>query len=111
MLVMLAIADADARATYAYELAAAGFDVTVTAPAAHPDRKRPDVILAALSAQLKRQSDADGIPVVGVAADISPATLDLARRRGCAAICLNTCPAGELAAGLRAVIERETKRA
>jgi DNA-binding NarL/FixJ family response regulator len=46
------------------------------------------------------------VPIVAVAAEVGAATRDRARREGCAAVCLNTCPPDVLASGLRAVLER-----
>jgi hypothetical protein len=46
------------------------------------------------------------IPVIAVADDVGDSTRDLARREGCAAVCLTTCSGASLAAGIRAVLDR-----
>jgi CheY-like chemotaxis protein len=119
-LVLLALGDETPRATYAYALATSGFDVALPEGAAiscatRPE-KSPDVVLVDVRADgsygwmfvqaLKRDRGTSDIPIVAVAADAGPATRDRARREGCAAVCLMTCPPDLLASGLRAVLER-----
>jgi hypothetical protein len=41
-----------------------------------------------------------------VAADLDDTTRNVARRHGCAAVCLATCSAAALAAGIHAVLDR-----
>jgi hypothetical protein len=116
-LVLLAIDNDEVRARFAYDLTASGFDVAMTGFAAGLRRaNRPDVIVAALNARWSRRDlsvghpSTDrhllGIPVVAVAGDASATTRDLARREGCAAVCLSTCSGAALAAGIRAVLGR-----
>jgi DNA-binding NarL/FixJ family response regulator len=116
VVILLAIADQHVRATYAYALSAAGFDVVMPdATRAHFSTQRPDIVVIDLMAAC---DDADPraltslyelrghVPIVALASDLGSASCDRARHAGCAAVCLATCPANVLAAGLRAVIER-----
>ena len=111
-LVLLAIDDDVARARFAYELSASGFDVALFVPTA----ARPSIIVAALSPENRggglpaeiRTGDPRfrGIPVIAIAPDASPTTRNLARREGCVAVCITTCSGATLAAGLRTVLDR-----
>jgi DNA-binding response OmpR family regulator len=111
-LVLLAIDDDDVRARFAYELNASGFDVAVTASTA----MCPAIIVATFSAESRggglphgirtHESPLRGVPVVAVAPDASQETRDLARRQGCVAVCVTTCSASTLVAGMRAVLDR-----
>src|SRR6185369_13899007 len=101
-LVLVVLDDDEVRARFAYLLTAFGFDVAVTgvAPRLLHAADRPDVIVAALSPSpigggLSIEIPADdpcleGVPVVAVAGDASGATRELARRKGCAAVCVAT---------------------
>ena len=115
--VLLVMDDDELRATFAYELTASGFDVAVAETAAAPRRSTdnpPDLIITTLSTELGAGRAAAAtpaeapwmraVPVVGVVKDGSTATRDLARRLGCAAVCLTTCTGDVLASGLRAVL-------
>ena len=117
-LVLLVIDDAARRATIAYELTASGFDVAVSGAAARRDitGRRPDIVLAALDERgaagvsdriLGSDPRVRGVPIVAVAADVGAATRIRALREGCAAVCLETCGGATLAAGLRAVLDRD----
>lgn len=116
-LVMLVLDDDEVRARFAYELTASGFDVVVTDVVASPGHAdRPDVIVAEFAARppggglsvesLSNDRRMRGIPVVAVARDVSGSTRELAREEGCAAVCLTTCSGADLAAGIRAVLDR-----
>jgi DNA-binding response OmpR family regulator len=114
-LVLLSIADDELRARFAYELTASGFDVTVTHVTLRRTftARRPDVIVAGLDTQSGNGSlsaslpDSDSsVPVVALVPDVSDVTRDVARREGCAAVCLTTCTGTALAMGLRAVLQR-----
>ena len=117
--VVLAIDDEDRRATYAYAISAAGFDVmtsdrgaTVLADRFAP---RPDIVVADVSAGsrhgwtfvqgLKRDGRTAKIPVIAIAADVGAGTRARARRERCAAVCPKTCPADIVAAGIRQVLK------
>jgi|SRR5579862_8057767 len=117
--VMLALEDTALRARLAYELTAFGFNVALTdieerRPLSDDDT--PDVIIVHLSARpgsgyesgrpFRDAARFRGVPVVAVAADVDGATRDLARRLGCAAVCLSTCSGDVLARGVRAVLDR-----
>lgn len=112
-LVLLAIDDDEVRARFAYELAASGFDVALTAPTT----ARPSIIVSTLSVENRggglpaeiRPGDprSRGVPVIAIAPDANHETRDLARRRGCVAVCVTTCSGVALAAGIRAVLDRE----
>ncbi len=115
-LVFLAIADQHVRAAYAYVLSAAGFDVVIPNATAVPfSTPRPDIVLIDLR---DRGDDANHnaesfvpdwlgeVPTVAIVHDVGRSSCELARRLGCAAVCLATCSAEVLAAGLRAVLER-----
>ena len=116
-LVILAVENERTRAAYAYGLVAAGFEVT-TAGAAAPRTQgcRPHIIVADVSAGppddwmrvqcFRRDARTRGVPIVALAGDVGAGTRDRARREGCAAVCLNTCPADVLASGLRAVLDQ-----
>jgi len=111
-IVLLALHDDDVRARFAYQLAALGFDVVMDMTSARRDACRPDVIVAELAAAPSGFATGIGsedgrlraIPVVAVAEDVSDVTRAIARRRGCAAVCLATCSAAALAAGIHAVL-------
>jgi hypothetical protein len=111
-IVLLALHDDGVRARFAYQLTAVGFDVVTQMPPELCDTCRPDVIVAELTAAPSDDAPSSGcgderlraIPVVGVADDVSDTTRTIARRRGCAAVCLATCSATALAAGIHAVL-------
>ena len=118
-LVLLAIDDDELRATFAYELVAFGFDVAMARIVATDDAsagRHPDIIVMALSIASGTTRGAAGsswsdprlrgVPVVALAANATGATRDLARRLGCAAVCLTTCSGDALARGLRTVLDR-----
>jgi CheY-like chemotaxis protein len=119
-LVVLAVDNEETRAAYAYGLAATGFDVTTAAEATtrHPfvPGARPSIIVADVSdqqrggwtpvQQFRRDPRTCDVPIVAVAAEVGATTRERARREGCAAVCLSTCPPDVLASGLRAVLER-----
>ena len=119
-LVVLAVDNEKTRAAYAYSLSATGFDVTTAGEAAvsqwRASQHRPSIIVADVSGargdawvpvqRFKRDPHTCDVPIVAVAAEVSAATRDRARREGCAAVCLSTCPADVLASGLWAVLER-----
>ena len=120
-LVVLAVDDEETRAAYAYGLAATGFDVTTAGDTATwPSRVagRPSIIVAGVSEEgrdgwmpvqrFKRDPGTCDVPIVAVAAEVGAATRERARREGCAAVCLNTCPPDVLASGLRAVLDHTT---
>jgi DNA-binding NarL/FixJ family response regulator len=73
---------------------------------------RPDVIVAELTVAPSGFAAGIGsaderlraIPVVAVADDVGDTTRTIAQRRGCAAVCLATCSAAALAAGIHAVL-------
>ena len=119
--VLLAIRDQPARAAHAYMLSAVGFDVVI------PDvtgvafsRLNPDIVLVDL---LEFHEDADRstknfisdlpgeVPIVALAPEVGRSSCEYARRAGCAAVCLTTCSAEILSAGLRAVLERSRGQA
>ena len=117
-LVLLAMDDDELCATFAYALIASGFDVAVTSIAASDGAsasRPPDIIVATLPIPSGANGGAAGIwwsdtrlpgtPVVAIAADVSAATRDTARRLGCVAVCLSTCSGSTLATGLRAVLD------
>jgi len=113
-IVLLALQDDDIRARFAYHLTALGFDVVTHVTADLRDACRPDVIVAELMAAQSGGAPSSGIasgderlraiPVVAVANDVSDFTRSIARRHGCAAVCLATCSAAALAAGIHAVL-------
>ncbi len=110
--VLLTLDDDDVRARFAYQLAALGFDVVTHETPDLRDTCRPDVIVADLGAAPSGCAYGMGsederrraIPVVAVADDVSDTTRTIARRRGCAAVCLGTCSGAALAAGIHAVL-------
>jgi hypothetical protein len=110
--VLLALHDDEVRARFAYQLTALGFDVVTQMTAELCDTCRPDVIVAELTAEPSggapgigsRDERRRAIPVVAVADDVSDMTRAIARRHGCAAVCLATCSAAALAAGIHAVL-------
>ena len=121
-LVLLAIDDDELRARLAYELVAYGFDVAMTSVAATDEAsadRLPDIIVTALAIESGTDRGAAesswsdprlrGVPVVTLAANASGETRDLARRLGCAAVCLATCSGDALARGLRAVLDRDAR--
>jgi hypothetical protein len=111
-LVLLALHDDAVRARFAYQLTALGFDVVTHETANLRDTCRPDVIVAELTAAPSGGGPGIGsggerlraIPVVAVADDVSDMTRTVARRHGCAAVCLATCSTAALAAGINAVL-------
>lgn len=117
-LVVLAVDDEETRAAYAFGLTATGFDVTTAGDTTiWPSRiaGRPSIIVAGVSEEgrdgwmpvqrFRRDPLMRDVPIVAVAAEVGAATRDRARREGCAAVCLNTCPPNVLASGLRAVLD------
>lgn len=115
-IVFVAISDRCARATHAYVLSAAGFDVVMPAATGETLSARPpDIVLIDL-ADLRDDShrrpqssirDLLGkVPIVALVPDVGRSSCELASRLGCAAVCVATCSAEVLAAGLRAVLER-----
>jgi CheY-like chemotaxis protein len=116
---LLAVDDEEARAAYTYALAANGFDVTIPNGAAvtHEHIEHPSVIVADVSVDggagwlrvrtFKREALTCDAPIVAVVADAGAGTQERARREGCTAVCLTTCPPAVLASGLRAVLERD----
>lgn len=110
-LVLLAVDDDEVRARFAYELTASGFDVALTAAT----DARPSIIVATLPVESRGGGlPADnlfddlrfrGVPVIAMAPDASNETCELARRQGCAAVCVATCSGAALAAGMRAVLD------
>jgi CheY-like chemotaxis protein len=113
-IVLLALHDDDVRARFGYELTALGFDVVIQTTADLRDSCRPDLIIAELTDAQVGAAHSNGIasgderlraiPVVAVAADVDDATRNIARRHGCAAVCLANCSAAVLAAGIHAVL-------
>jgi len=113
-IVLLALQDDGLRARFGYQLTALGFDVVMQTTADWRDSWRPDVIVAELTAAPLAAAHSNGvasdderlrsIPVVAVAADVDDATRNIARRHGCAAVCLANCSAAALAAGIHAVL-------
>jgi DNA-binding response OmpR family regulator len=116
---MLAVDNDEARAAFMYALAANGFDVTLpgTAAAARDDVMHPSVIVVDVSLEgsdvwrrvrsFRREALTCDVPIVAMVADSGAVIQDRARREGCAALCLTTCPPAVLASGLRAVLERD----
>ena len=119
-LALLAVDSEEIRAEYTYALSATGFDVDAYDAAPHrssPPNDRPSILVVDVSAErdgggwlrvqkLKRDPGTRDIPVVALVAVVGVETMDHARREGCVAVCLATCPPPALAAGLRAVLER-----
>jgi DNA-binding NarL/FixJ family response regulator len=122
-LVVLAVDDQEARATYAYALYATGFDVTTTADGAtwqaDAPETRPDIIVVDVSPesrhgwplvqQLTRYRPTAAIPIVAVVETTDIATRERAQRERCAAICLKSCSADAFASGLRAVLKTRSR--
>jgi DNA-binding response OmpR family regulator len=116
--VLLAIPDQQVRAGHAYVLSAAGFDVAIPdAIGAAFSTRRPDIVLIDLtdlregvyqSAQSFIRDWRGDVPIVALVPEVERSSCELARRAGCAAVCLVTCAAEVLAAGLRAVLERSS---
>ena len=96
------------------KLAALGFDVVTQVTGDPRSTCRPGVIVAELTAPPSGRTPSTdiasgderlrAIPVVAVADDVSDLTRTVARRRGCAAVCLANCSAAALAAGIHAVL-------
>ena len=113
-IVLLAIANQQERAVHAYVLSAAGFDVVLPdASAWDSSTLRPDIVLI----DLMDRGDQNGrssasalrdVPIVALVPDVGRASCERARDAGCTAVCLSTCSAEVLAAGLRAVLERSS---
>ena len=116
---MLAVDDDETRAAYTYALAANGFDVMIPDGAAVPHEhiEHPSVIVVDVSVDggdgwlrvrtFKCEARTREAPIVAVVPDAGAVTQERARREGCAALCLTTCPPAVLASGLRAVLERD----
>ena len=116
-IVLLAVTDQHVRATHAYMLSAAGFDVAMPAASGAAFRLRPDIVLIDLTDlrddahRSPRSSIRDllgEVPIVAIVPDVERSSCELASRLGCAAVCLASCSAEVLAAGLRAVLERSS---
>lgn len=115
--VLLVFVRDDLRARFAYQLSASGFDVVTDIGSFRGPR--PDVIVAELDAStpggispitaISEQSGLGGLPVIAVTDDVGDRTQTLARRCGCAAICLATCSSMALTAGIRAVLGRRER--
>jgi DNA-binding NarL/FixJ family response regulator len=116
--VLLAIPDQQVRAGHAYVLSAAGFDVAIPdAIGAAFSTRRPDIVLIDLTDlehdAYQRATNfvrdlSDEAPIVALVLEVGRWSCERARRAGCAAVCLSTCSAEVLAAGLRAVLERSS---
>jgi DNA-binding response OmpR family regulator len=112
--VLLAIVDQHVRATHAYVLSAAGFEVVIPdAIGAAFFTRRPDVVLIDLTdpGEDADQSAKNFIrdlrgddPIVGLVPNVERSSCERARRVGCTVVCVSTCPANVLAASLRAVL-------
>jgi CheY-like chemotaxis protein len=112
--VLLVLQDDEVRARFGYQLTALGFDVVTQTTADLRNSCRPDVIVAELTAAQSGSALPNGIvsgderlraiPVVAVAADVNDTTRHIARRHGCAAVCLADCSGAALAAGIHAVL-------
>jgi DNA-binding NarL/FixJ family response regulator len=115
-IVLLAVTDQQLRAAHAYALCAAGFEVVIPdATGAAFSTLRPDIVLIDLTdlhngvyhnAQSFIWDLLGEVPIVALVPEVGRSSCELARRAGCAAVCLVTCSAEVLAAGLRAVLER-----
>jgi len=113
-IVLLAIADQHIRAAHAYVLSAAGFDVVIPdAIGAACSTRRPDIVLIDLSNlhdddyRSARHFVGDllgDVPIVALVPEVGHSSCERARRVGCTAVCVSTCSAEVLAAGLRAVL-------
>jgi len=103
-LVLLAIADDEVRARFAYQLAAFGFNVVTDVATDVVRDRRPDVVVADLTRNVSDEQRLAGIPVVAVVDDVGDTTRTLARHGGADAACLSTCTGAALAAGLRALL-------
>src|SRR4029077_20964642 len=100
--VLLAVDDDEARAAYTYALAANGFDVIPNGAAAPLEHIEPSVIVSDVSVEgrdgwlrvqaFKRGGLTCDVPIVAVVAAAGAGTQERARREGCAAVCLTTCP-------------------
>jgi DNA-binding response OmpR family regulator len=113
--VLLAVHDQPARAAHAYVLSAAGFDVVIADDTgAAFSTLHPDIVLIDLvnlddvyqgAKNFIRDLSRD-VPIVALVSEVGRSSCERARRAGCAAVCLATCSAEILSAGLRAVLER-----
>ena len=117
-IVLLLITDAQLRATHAYLLCAAGFDVVTPDATGAAFTLRPDIALIDLtdlrddnhrSSQSFIRDLPGEVPIVALVPDVGRSSCGLASRLGCAAVCVATCSAEVLAAGLRAVLERSRR--
>src|SRR4249920_2784110 len=117
-LVVLAVDDEETCAAYAYGLYATGFDVNTAGDTTTWRSRvagRGSIIVAGVSEEkrdgwmpvqrFKRDPGMRDVPIVAVAAEVGTATRERARREGCVAVCLKTCPPDVLASGLRAVLD------
>jgi CheY-like chemotaxis protein len=116
--VLVVVGDDERRATYAYALSAIGFGVIATgdpvAWCASGSHESPDIVIVDVSdprgdgwrvvQRVKREPCMRDIPLVALAAQAGGATRERAQREGCAAVCVDTCPAELIARGLRAVL-------
>lgn len=121
--VLLLIDDPAICATYAYGLAASGFDVTTMdgVRSSCPAGAQPDIVLMSLpdapqsietvTHALACEFSIGAIPMVALAPDMRTPSLARARLAGCAAVCLATCELDTLASGLHAVLERSERGA
>lgn len=117
--ILVAITDEHVRATRAYVLSAAGFDVVTPDPSDTASAPRPDVVLIDLadlgknrcrSIQSFSREWLCDVPIVALVPEVGQSSCERARRLGCAAVCLATCSSEVLVAGLRAVLERFRER-
>jgi CheY-like chemotaxis protein len=117
---VLAIANTESRARYAYALFASGFDVVAAdnpiAWCATADSGPPDIIVADVATtshggwtvvqRFKSEPRTRDVPLVALCDDTGDRTRERARREGCAAVCVNTCSEDLIARGLRAVLRQ-----
>lgn len=117
--IVLAIDEEEMRATFAFAILAAGFEVATADHAidVQQDRgaTRLDVIVVDVSPasrrgwlfvqELKRDRRTFDVPVIAIAPNVGAATCERARREGCVAVCPRGCAGEVLAAGVRAVLD------
>jgi two-component system, cell cycle response regulator DivK len=120
-LVLIVEGHDESRAMYALGLSAMGFDVVPTRDGTEGYQRaweiRPDVIVVDLPApsvngwqflqDLKQNPRTRDIPVVAVTGYIQRPVRERAEREGFTAFFPQHCPADELAAGLRTVLEEK----
>jgi DNA-binding NarL/FixJ family response regulator len=119
-LIVLAIGDDERRARFAYALCAAGFHVIGAYDPLTWRTSAPHATPAAMVMEVEDSSTTGwyavqtahtpdtmrDIPLVVLVGDTGALTRARARREGCAAVCLNTCPPDVLVHGLRAVLQQ-----